>query len=95
MIYKILPLIAFFLMSHSAADVKVTKSSILASNTVSSFDMKAESIYNALNANNFSLPKSESFKKALEGFYALKQKGMVQKEILTIVDFSISSNKKS
>jgi hypothetical protein len=81
-------------MSHSVVDVKVAKPVLLASNSASTFEMKAEMLYNSLNANNMSLPKSESFKKALEGFYALKQKGVVKRNILTIVDFSISSTKK-
>jgi len=36
----------------------------------------------------------ESFSAALEGFYKLKEKGIVQKDILTLVDFSMSSNTK-
>lgn len=55
---------------------------------------RAESIYNSLNANNFQLPKIESFSKAYEGFYLLKEKGLIQKDYLTIVDFSLSSKSK-
>jgi hypothetical protein len=47
-----------------------------------------------LNSNHFALPNLESFKEALKGFYSLKQKGLVQKDILTLVDFSLSSNVK-
>jgi len=52
------------------------------------------SIYNALDANSFQLPKLESFSKALEGFYLLKEKGIIKRDILTIVDFSLSSREK-
>lgn len=52
------------------------------------------SIYNALDANSFQLPKLESFSKALEGFYLLKERGIIKKEIVTIVDFSLSSREK-
>lgn len=40
------------------------------------------------------MPKMESFTKALEGFYALKAKGKIHNDILTLVDFSLSSNTK-
>jgi hypothetical protein len=40
------------------------------------------------------LPKLESFTEALKGFYILKEKGLIKKDILTLVDFSLSSNVK-
>ena len=55
---------------------------------------KAEIIYNSLNPNHFQLPKLESFSKALEGFYFLKEKGIIKKDYLTIIDFSLSSKVK-
>jgi L,D-transpeptidase catalytic domain len=59
-----------------------------------SSDSNIELTYNNLNSNQFDLPKLESFKEALKGFNALKEKGLVQKNILTLVDFSLSSNVK-
>jgi hypothetical protein len=50
--------------------------------------------YNSLNSNHFQLPKLESFSKALEGFYLLKEKGIIKKDYLTIIDFSLSSKEK-
>ena len=47
-----------------------------------------------MHSNEFALPKLESFAEALKGFYLLKEKGLVQKDILTLVDFSLSSNTK-
>jgi hypothetical protein len=35
-----------------------------------------------------------SFTKALKGFYKLKEKGLIKKDILTLIDFSLSSNVK-
>ena len=52
------------------------------------------SIYNELDANSFVLPNFECFNTALDGFHLLKQKGAVEKNILTVVDFSLSSTKK-
>ena len=47
-----------------------------------------------MNSNQFELPNLESFSAALKGFYSLKERGLVQKDILTLVDFSLSSNVK-
>ena len=55
---------------------------------------KSALVYNQLNSNTFQLPSLECFSIALNGFYLLKEKGLVQKNILTVVDFSLSSNAK-
>lgn len=94
MIYKLIPFLALFLFSAPVSEIKNTDPKIIAANTKSAFEMKAESIYNSINSNNFAMPKSETFKKALEGFYHLKEKGKVKKNILTLVDFSLSANSK-
>jgi hypothetical protein len=59
-----------------------------------SYTKKVEIVYNSLNSNHFQLPKIESFSKALEGFYLLKEKGIIKKDYLTIIDFSLSSKVK-
>ncbi|HMK06391.1 MAG TPA: murein L,D-transpeptidase catalytic domain family protein [Flavobacterium sp.] len=93
MIYKILPLITFFLMSFTSIDNRTV--STLSNNIAkSSTEIKIAKVYNHLNANDFAMPKLESFSKALEGFYLLKEKGLIKKDILTLVDFSMSSNSK-
>lgn len=99
MIYKIFPPILFLLFSlysnkenfPKISDTNASKE-VLDSNPSS--DSNIEIIYNNLQANQNDLPKLESFKEALIGFYALKNKGLIQKDILTLVDFSLSSNAK-
>jgi hypothetical protein len=56
--------------------------------------LKNQSIYNQLDANSFRRPSFDCFNLALDGFHLLKDKGLVQKNILTLVDFSLSSNMK-
>lgn len=56
--------------------------------------MKAESLFANLDSNNLALPKLDSFEEALKGFYRLKEEGKVKNDILTIVDFSLSSSTK-
>ena len=109
MTYKILPLIAlaFLTVSTSTNAVKETsenkietvstQSKLYASNTKSaesSFENKAENVYQKLASLNTTIPQAESFKSALQGFYLLKEKGLIKKDIITIIDFSISSNQK-
>ena len=54
----------------------------------------AEMVYQNLNANSFSLPNYESFSKAFQGFMILKEQGKIKKDLLTLIDFSKSSNTK-
>lgn len=99
MIYKIFPAALFLLFSIYTSKtffiepVKSHKPEV-ASVTVSSIDSNVETVYNNLNSNQFALPNLESFKEALKGYYSLKERGLVQKDILTLVDFSLSSNVK-
>lgn len=58
---------------------------------ISSMDDKIQLLYTTLKSGRFQLPKEECFAEALKGFYALKEKGLIKKDILTLVDFSLSS----
>lgn len=88
--------LSFLLVSATAflpkADAKkmVLKRNVLKAGEESGI----EEIYNKLHSSGFGLPKLESFKEALEGFYKLKAKGLVTKNIITLIDFSLSSNTK-
>jgi hypothetical protein len=99
MIYKIFPAVLFLLFSlytnktNFTDPIKSEKKEV-ASVSIPSSDSNIVTIYNNLNTNHFNLPNLESFKEALKGFYSLKERGLVQKNILTLVDFSLSSNVK-
>lgn len=97
MIYKILPFVVFFLTSFAPKD-KSLETSInsknFASTPLTDFNTKAVSVYNSLHSNNMAMPKQACFANALKGFYALKEKGLVKKDILTLIDFSLSSTTK-
>lgn len=54
-------------------------------------EMKMEDYYAELDIQSFTAPSKESFQKALKGFWKMKEEGVLQKDILTIVDFSLSS----
>jgi hypothetical protein len=99
MIYNIFPAILFMLLSFAPSKQSFSKpeavTSVVYAKTVeSSVEAKIEMAYNNLHSNEFVLPKLESFSEALKGYYLLKEKGLIQKDILTLVDFSLSSNTK-
>lgn len=52
------------------------------------------STYLDLNEKNFEKPDLASFKAAYKGYYKLKQQGEIDKDILTIIDFTLSSTEK-
>ena len=99
MIYTIIPTIFFLLASYTSNPVtpspnNTVKPKVYARTVEVTVESKIESAYNNLHSDKFALPKLESFAVALKGYYALKEKGLVKKEILTIIDFSMSSNSK-
>src|SRR6476620_6598831 len=73
---------------------KTTVTKKIVSNVISNIDNKIQLVYNSLHSNQFQLPKEECFAEALKGFYSLKEKGLIKKDILTLIDFSLSSNTK-
>lgn len=99
MIYKAVLAVLFLLVSSTPSktyfsDTKSIKPIKFASIIKPTTDSNIEMVYNTLHSNQFVLPKLKSFTEALKGFYLLKEKGLIQKNILTLVDFSLSSNTK-
>jgi L,D-transpeptidase catalytic domain len=99
MIYKIYPLLVFLLLSfgkdsNNTPEIKEATTKTIAKVEKLTVESKIESIYHTLNSRNFNLPELRTFSEALKGFYLLKEKGVVQKDILTLIDFSLSSNTK-
>ncbi|WP_394776062.1 murein L,D-transpeptidase catalytic domain family protein [Flavobacterium sp.] len=97
MIYKIYPLLVFLLLSfgkdsNNTPELKKVSTKTIAKVENLTVEAKIETIYNALNPNNFNLPELRTFSEALKGFYLLREKGVIQKDILTVIDFSLSSN---
>lgn len=92
--YRLLPLLLLFFMSFAPKTTNNTDPKLIASAKANNLAAKIEIVYNSLDANNFALPQITCFKKAMEGFYLLREKGIIQKDILTVIDFSMSSAKK-
>jgi hypothetical protein len=96
MIYNFFTTVFFLCISFTTPTT--TKNTETAKELASVVEVTAESkamnIYSSLNANSFALPEFESFSKALQGFENLKAQGLIKKDILTLIDFSKSSNTK-
>jgi len=95
MIYKFFPVLLFGLFSYSTNTHNIpTESDNNSTTLVETFESKVNMLYANLNPNNFKLPQLESFSKGLKGFYKLQEKGLIKNNLLTLVDFSLSSNTK-
>lgn len=63
--------------------------------TKSAFDLVIENTYNSLTSTSTTtLPSFKSFSKAFAAYYQLEQEGLVKNNILTVIDFSLSSTQK-
>lgn len=105
--YKFLPfLFLVFLLSFTAKENLInstSKSKEFATNVVKPMDMgkneaenskeKSELLYCEIQPEGFSLPELEIFTKAFEGYTVLESQGKIKNNILTIIDFSLSSKK--
>ena len=99
MIYTIIPTVLLWFISsfsttNSTKDPTILNAAIYVKNHEPATESKINVAYNNLHSDKFELPKLESFTEALKGYYSLKQKGLIKKEILTLVDFSLSANTK-
>ncbi|MDP2159560.1 MAG: murein L,D-transpeptidase catalytic domain family protein [Flavobacterium sp.] len=94
MTYKIISVLLMICLSSSNTIKTNTGPKLVATNAPVTFESKVNSAYSELKNANFSIPNMESFSSALEGFYQLKEKGKIQKDILTIIDFTLSSTEK-
>ena len=87
--------IFFLLFSVATPTATHTTSAIIAKKaTADNEAVTAKDVYEHLDANSLTLPEFSCFAKALNGFKKLKEQGRVEKDLLTVIDFSKSSNQK-
>lgn len=55
---------------------------------------ETQSVYNRIKLHSGSMPGFDVFEKAVNGFKHLKEQGKIKKDIITLIDFSLSSNAK-
>ena len=73
---------------------KATEPTLLAANNKVIVKSSTQVFFENIEENNLSLPQFECFSKAFEGYNQLKSQGIIQKDLLTVIDFSLSSNEK-
>lgn len=103
MTYKILTVITFLTFSFAFTTTKNMETIAIAEDVVTnvesvSLDLTVEEeikqVYSEFVENNTSVPDLESFKNGMMGYYKLSDKNLFDKNILTIIDFTLSSTKK-
>jgi hypothetical protein len=102
MTYKILTVIAFFTVffayttpdRHNISEL-ATITELLPEGPDASLTLEEEitQLYDVFVENNPSVPNLASFKNGMIGYYKLADKNLIDKQILTIIDFSLSSKK--
>ncbi|MFT6638578.1 MAG: hypothetical protein ACJAYP_001155 [Flavobacterium sp.] len=71
---------------------KVIEPSLLATNNKVIVKTSTQLFFESIEESNLGLPQFDCFSKAFEGYNQLKSQGIILKEYLTIIDFSLSSN---
>ncbi len=90
MFLKVLTITFFFSLPIISSGLKPISRNHSLANSNEYIDM----MYANLQTNHFELPQIKCFSKAVKGFYKLKEKGIIKKDILTLIDFSLSANSK-
>jgi hypothetical protein len=86
--------ISSFSTTNTVKDPNILNSVAYTKNVERSVESRIEVAYSNLHSDKYELPKLESFAEALKGYYSYKQKGLIRKDILTLIDFSLSANTK-
>jgi hypothetical protein len=103
MTYKIFTVIAVLTASfaftttdgHNNSEIPIIPETLLrATNENTTLDEEIHQLYDVFVENNPNVPNLKSFKNGMMGYYKLSDKNLFDKEILTIIDFSLSSTKK-
>lgn len=98
---KILTVLAIVLISFafttadSTTDTATENSpaSVLVPSEELTIEEEIIELYDEFSEKNTSMPNLASFKSGMLGYYKLENKGLVEKNILTIIDFTLSSTK--
>lgn len=102
MIYKTLTVMALLVFSFAFTTSEIAptniskeeKSATKTSTSELSIEDEIENLYTVFVENNDDVPNIASFKNGMMGYYKLQEENSFEKEILTIIDFSLSSTKK-
>lgn len=94
MIYNFFTSVFFLFLTITATTPKHAETAANPINAEVNAASETVSVYNTIKAHSVSVPKLECFQKAMAGFKRLKAQGKIKKDLLTLIDFSQSSNTK-
>jgi hypothetical protein len=103
MTYKILTVVSLLTFSFAFTTTDKLESAAIAENPIALMESETENltvdeeinqVYADFVENNNSVPDLDSFKNGMMGYFKLSDKDLLDKNILTIIDFSLSSTKK-
>ena len=94
MVYNFFTSVFFLFFSLTATTPKHTESKGTLAAVENTAAAETQNVYNSIKMHSASMPKFECFSKAMNGFKRLKAQGKIKKDLLTLIDFSQSSNTK-
>lgn len=103
MTYKILTVVSFLTFSFAFTTTDNLESTTIAEKPIALLESNSENltieeeinqVYADFVDNNNSVPDLDSFKNGMMGYFKLADKNLLDKNILTIIDFTLSSTKK-
>lgn len=103
MTYKILSVITFLTISFAFTTTETLEATNIAEEPIelvetSEINLTVEEeinkVYSDFVENNSNVPDLDSFKNGMMGYYKLSDQNAIEKNILTIIDFTLSSTKK-
>jgi hypothetical protein len=90
--YNFFTSVIFLLFSFTSTTPKNAATPVVT--TTNNALAETESVYNMIKAHSGTMPGFACFTKAMNGFKHLKEQGKIKKDLLTVIDFSQSSNTK-
>lgn len=90
--YNFFTSVLFLFFSLNATTPKTTAAP--ATTNVDNSLSETELLYSTIKSHSASVPAFDCFTKAIKGFTILKEEGKITKDLLTVIDFSKSSNTK-
>jgi hypothetical protein len=93
MVYNFFTSVLFLFYSFTGSDLP-TNNTAISTPVEKTAVTETESLYNTISAHNASMPTMDCFERAVKGYNLLKAQGKIQRDLLTVIDFSKSSNTK-
>ena len=85
---------AFTTIDSNSKNYNTAEKVLAVTDETVTIEEEIKTLYNTFSTNNISVPSLQSFRNGMIGYYKLADQNLLNKEILTIIDFSLSSTQK-